>query len=206
MEVERGAIKHDLSEVEHARNRYGLTGKSIVPQTISRAEEIVMSLFNTARKMMSIDGSHCTIAFLLDGIKPVSIQQLSIQEHGEKYLMMRMLANEVVKHGADGVVIIAEAWMARYDPVSPYRRAADAPEKREYLTATLVTKEDVPLHLQALIQRNGKSIKLAKTEVIRNQSHLAFAPIYAVWGREIPPAWKKPFQSRDGVVGEGDAM
>ncbi|WP_455924264.1 hypothetical protein [Pseudomonas putida] len=202
IEVGQKTVKFDKADTEHVRTRYGFTADTAIPPSVPGAEDLLKTLFTTARTMITVDGHHNTIAFLLNGGRPISVQSLAIQEHGEKYLVMRTLANEVIKLGADGVIVIAEAWMARYDPKTPYRRAADAPERREYLTATLVTKYGPPLHLQALIQRKGESVALADTEITRNQSHVAFVPIYAAWGREVPPSWMQPLHSRDAVSGD----
>ncbi|MNF94994.1 hypothetical protein D3C84_777270 [compost metagenome] len=118
-----------------------------------------------------------------------SMATLSFEEHGEKYLVMRKLANEVIKHGADAVIIIGEVWSARFDASKPYRRAVDSPEKNEFLSATLVSKRGNPVQLHAQIIRDNTTVTLAETETFRDQAQIAFAPIYTAWGREIPTAW-----------------
>lgn len=64
-------------------------------------------LFATARKMFSVDGHHD----LVSSQRPaLTLRQLAVQEHGEKYLVMRMLF-WVINFGADGVIIInLEIW------------------------------------------------------------------------------------------------
>lgn len=191
MEIEQKTVEFDREQAEHAVGKYGLDPKEMFPSTDPAPEATLNGLFATARKMFFVDGHHDTIAFLLRGAQPVNLMQLAVQEHGEKYLVMRMLANEVIKCGADGVIIISEVWSAPYDPSNPYRRAADVPERRELLSASLVTKIGDPVQLCASIERTGDDVTLGETDTLRDQAQIAFAPIYAAWGREIPDAWKE---------------
>ncbi|NBB34066.1 hypothetical protein [Pseudomonas sp. BC115LW] len=189
MELKQEEIEIDLTESDQAAKRYGLDPKDMFRSTAPGPESKLNDLFATARKMFTVDGNHITIAFLLKGVDIVKISTLAIQEHGEKYLVMRMLANDVAKYGADSVIIIGEVWSARFDPSKPYRRAVDAPEKNEFLTATLVSKTGEPVQLHAQIIRKNDIATLTETEMLRDQAQVAFAPIYAAWGREIPGAW-----------------
>lgn len=189
MKLEQKKVEIDLAETEQAAKRYGLDPKEMFPSSALGPESILNDLFATARKMFTIDGHHITIAFLIKGAAMVSMAKLNFEEHGEKYLVMRKLANEVVKHGADAVIIIGEVWSARFDASKPYRRAVDSPEKNEFLSATLVSKRGNPVQLHAQIIRDNTTVTLAETETFRDQAQIAFAPIYTIWGREIPTAW-----------------
>lgn len=189
MKIEQKTVEFDREQAERVAGKYGLDPKEMFPSTDPAPEATLNSLFATARKMFFVDGHHDTIVFLLSGGRPVNLMQLAVQEHGEKYLVMRGLANEVIKYGADGVIIISEVWSAPYDPSKPYRRAADAPERREFLSATLVTQTGDPVQMLALIKRTGDDVTLGDTDTLRDQAQIAFAPIYAAWGREIPDAW-----------------
>lgn len=196
IEIEQKTVEFDREQAELVADKYKLDPKEMFHPTDPAPEATLNGLFATAKKMFIVDGHHDTIAFLLNGARPVHLMQLAVQEHGEKYLVMRMLANEVIKCGADGVIIISEVWSAPYDPSKPYRRAVDAPEKREFLTATLVTQTGDPVQLHALIKRTGDVVTLGNTDTLRDQAQIAFAPIYAAWGREIPDAWIEALKSR----------
>jgi len=189
IKLEQKDIEIDLAEKELASERYGLDPKEMLPPSTFGPESILNNLFAAARKMFTVDGCHITIAFLLKGGTLASMTTLNMEEHGEKYLVMRKLANEVVKHGADAVIIIGEVWSARFDASKPYRRAVDSPEKNEFLTGTLVSKCDEPVQLRAKIIRSNTAVTLAETETSRDQAQIAFSPIYAAWGREIPASW-----------------
>ncbi len=204
MEIEQKTVEFDREHAESVAGKYGLDPKKMFPSTDPAPEATLNELFATARKMFFVDGHHDTIAILLSGTLPVKLMQLAIQEHGEKYLIMRMLANEVIKYGVDGVIIISEVWSATYDPSKPYRRAVDAPERSELLSATLVTKTGDPVQLVAQIKRSGNDVTLGGTDTLRDQAQVAFAPIYAAWGREVPNAWIEAMKNgaRDGASGD----
>jgi hypothetical protein len=189
MDFEQKAVPFDRADAEQAAARYGINPQEVLLSTDSMPEETLNGLFATARRKFSVDGHHDIIAFLLRGSRPISMMQLALQEHGEKYIVMRRLANEVVKYGADGIIMLSEMWSAPYDASDPYRRAADAPNRREFLSGILVTKDGVPVQLLSLITREGRSAVLGETETLRDQAQIAFAPIYAAWGRPIPDAW-----------------
>ncbi len=206
IEIEQKTVEFDREQAELVASKYELDPNKIFPSTTPTPEATLNGLFATARKMFIVDGHNDTIAFLLNGARPLHLMQLNIQEHGEKYLVMRTLANEVIKCGADGVIVISEVWSAPYDPSKPYRRAVDAPERREFLTATLVTKAGDPVQLHAPINRTGDIVTLGDTETILDQAQVAFAPIYSAWGREIPEAWIEMMESRtEDEVSEDDA-
>jgi hypothetical protein len=197
MDLRQTKIEIDLAKSEQAAKRYGLAPKDMSPSTATGPESTLNDLFATARKIFTIDGHHVTIAFLLKGANVASVATLALQEHGEKYLVMRKLANEVTKHGADAVIIIGEVWSARFDASKPYRRAVDSPDKNEFLTATLVSKTGEPVQMLAQINRVDDVATLSGTETLRDQAQISFAPIYSAWGREIPSAWIDVFGSQD---------
>jgi hypothetical protein len=178
----------DLKEGPKLEARYGVKPADIFGAS-NAAEDRLRSLFAAARTMFEKDGYHITIAFLLRDGRPVDIRELRPGEHGHKYLMMRSLAHEVAKHGADAVILISESWSAPADPSKPMMRAIDSPNRRELLTGTVVSTATEPLDLAAEIKRNGKAVTLDATVEARGGAHFAFAPVYEVWGKALPAGW-----------------
>ena len=144
-------------------------------------------------------------AFLLREGNPVQIVELRPEEHGEKYMMMRGLGHEVARHKVDAVIVISEAWSAPMDRARPYMRAADSPERREYLGATLVSHSDDPVMLHAGIERTDDAVALGETSEHRGGAHFMFAPIYEAWGKPIPEEWLRMerLDAADAVKGDG---
>ena len=188
-QIEQEKITFDRKAAEKAAVRYKIDQKIKLSSASTGPEGTLHNIFGVAIKMFSKDGYHETIAFFLSGERVANMMQLRLEEHGEKYLVMRTIANEVIKIGADGVILIGEIWRTIYDPKAPFRRAADAPDRREYLSATLVTRTGVPVRLMAPIIRKGKTSSTGEVEVLRDQAEMIFTPVYAAWGKEIPSAW-----------------
>ncbi|WP_198046145.1 hypothetical protein [Cupriavidus taiwanensis] len=70
-----------------------------------------------------------------------------------------------------------------------------------------MTKTGDPVQLLALIKRAVDHVTLGETETLRDQAQIAFAPIYAAWGREIPKAWIEATKigAHDGASGDDAA-
>jgi hypothetical protein len=152
-------------------------------------KEHLAKLFSTARKMFLKDGYHVTVLALLHKGKPVDLIQLEPEEHGDKYLMMRKIAQQVHKRGADAVIMLGEVWIAPLDVDHRYRRAVDAPNRSEGLQGILVSKSGEPLQYFAEILRTDGTVTLGDTKSPPGGAQFMFAPIYEVWGKAIPEEW-----------------
>jgi hypothetical protein len=135
------------------------------------------------------DGYHRSILLLFRDrklIKPIEIRTDNTQQ---KYIVMRQLADEVTKSGADAAILIGEVWIARADELKPYERPADSPVRAEGLSLDMVSKNGEPLNRFAKIVREGKKVSLTKSKMAGIPVSFAFAPFYQAWGRPIPQAW-----------------
>ena len=102
---------------------------------------------------------------------------------------MRRLAQEVTKSGADAAIMVGEIWLAPYSDLMPYQQPSELPARKEALELTVVRKTGEPVQFMAMINRDGDSVSLGDTSLIRGGAEFAFAPFYAAWGRRIPEAW-----------------
>jgi hypothetical protein len=178
----------NLAEVPNLKERYGFDPVKMYAES-GKAQDHARSLFATARIMFEKDGCHITIAFLLRDGRPIGMHELQPMEHGHKYMMMRALAQEAQKIGANAAILISESWCAPANPDKPYMRAADSPDRKEFLTATAVSKDGEPIMLRAEILRDGKTVRLGETLEEFGGAHFAFAPLYEVWEKPIPAQW-----------------
>lgn len=188
----------NLAEVPNPKELYGLDPARMFAES-GKAQDHARSLFDAARKMFEKDGYHVTMAILLRDGRPVDLRELRPMEHGHKYLMMRALARAVQKVGADATVLISESWSAPANPDKPYMRAADSPDRKEFLTATAVSKDGDPIMLRAEILRDGKTVKLGETLEEFGGAHFAFAPLYEVWKKAVPAYWVDMAKGGDGA-------
>lgn len=184
-ELRRGDV---MAEASKFKERYGVDPAKIYAES-AEVHDHARSLFAVARKMFEKDGHHITIVILLRRGKPVDFHELRLGEHGHKFIMMRKLALQAQKIGADAAVLLSETWSAPANPAKPYLRAAHSPDRMELLTATAVSKDGDPLHLSAKILRDANNVRLADTIEHVGGAHFAFAPLYAVWQKPLDENW-----------------
>lgn len=196
--AERRHIPFEEKEGKVAIERYGLTAEGVFGNS-DDIEVQLRTLFQTARTMTEKDGGHITIVFLYRHAKLAGVMPLAFESQRDKYLIMREVANEAARKGADAAILISESWGAVADPEKPYMRASEAKDREELLTATMVRKNGEPLHLSAKFQREGKALKLGETEELRGGAHFDFAPLYEVWGKTIPDSWMRWVQDTPSV-------
>jgi hypothetical protein len=187
-----------LAEGPKLKKRYGINPSTMYANS-GKLHDHARSLFGAARKMFEKDGYHITMVILLRNGKPIDFRELRPMEHGHKFMMMRTLARQAQKIGADAAVMISETWSAPANPANPYMRAVDSPDRKELLTATAVSKDGDPIYLSAEILRDGKKFTLADTIEHTNGAHFAFAPLYEVWKKPIPDHWGELPKGTDGV-------
>lgn len=183
---ERRIISRERAALDSERYQISANEVKIAAKNV---EEVARHIFSMARRMFEIDKEHITIAFLLRGVEIVQMIQFTPEEHGEKYVLFRRLAHDVLRRGADGVILVGEIWMAPPNPNNPYMRAAESPVKTEALAASIATKIGEPFQLLAIIKRVEDDVRLGRTETLKGGAHFQFAPIYQAWGREIPQEW-----------------
>ncbi|WP_211095391.1 hypothetical protein [Yoonia maricola] len=187
MEIETKLVTVSRAEAEKVSGRYDIDFSEVYSGA-NTPEETLRKLFDVARKMFLNDEYHATIAILLKGIIPVDIQELRPEEHGQKYVMAQMLADQVRRVGADTVIVIGEIWTAPFDPEQPLARAVDSSDKSEALSGTLVQKRGEPLRISAEILRGVDRVALKASTEQSGGAHNFFSPIYDVWGRAKSPS------------------
>lgn len=195
VQIEKISRKVDLLQAQEAAKRYGLEPETVFGPDITTEEAIAANLFRTARTMFLKDGYHKSILFLLRERKPVQISEIRSENQGQNYLIMRDVAHEVIKYGADAVILISEVWTSPFDPQKPYQRAADSPAREEALVATLAIRSGEPIEWMAEICRNGPTLSLSETRIERDGLAFSYAPIYEAWGRTIPKDWIEAVKS-----------
>ena len=197
LEFEKIQQPANISDPLEPQKRYGFDPRDMYASS-GHPHDHARTLFVGARKIFEIDGHHSTILiFLRDGKPATGPYELRPGEHGHKYIMMRKLAHEANRIGADAVALIGEAWAAPYDPSHPYRRAADSSDRYEELTLTVVSKAEEPIYLAAKIERIDKKALLGQTHEHIGGAHFAFAAFYEIWGKPIPREWTPPISTAD---------
>lgn len=169
--IERKVSRDDLAaEGDRLKGHYGLEPEDIFGKS-DTAEGTLDALFKAARMVLEKDGHHITIMFYFKGKTMLHLTELRPAEHGQKYLMMRNAAHDLVRKRADAVIIIGEVWRAPYLSSNPFRRAVDAPEREEMLVADLVRKTGEPVQLSARMVRKDGRVTAEETHIQRGGAH-----------------------------------
>ncbi|KZK76161.1 hypothetical protein PsAD46_05419 [Pseudovibrio sp. Ad46] len=184
-DFERKSETVSRENLEEAAERYGFDTSKMFSAS-GDLYEIAREYFEVARRLFLQDGHHVFAVFIFKDKKMINMRELRVDEHGQKYILMRQLANDVLRLGGDAVLIINEVWRAKFKPQYRYRRVAEIPGREEGLAATLIAKDGEPLELYAPINRSGENVDLGETIEMKSVSVSACAPIYNAWGREMP--------------------
>lgn len=182
-------VKADAAKLNSLKDRYGESTFEALTRDYKTDAELAAGYFSVARATFLRDGYHQSILLLFRDrklIRPIGIRTDNTQQ---KYIVMRQLADEVTKSGADAVIMIGEVWMARSDQLKPYERPADSPVRTEGLSLEMVSKNGEPISRFAKIVRDGDKVTLGDSELPGKALPHAFAPFYKAWGRPIPEAW-----------------
>jgi hypothetical protein len=195
-------IKRTKAATARVKERYAFSGTPIFAPVGAAMEEQLGTLFESAKRVFLKDGHHITLCFYFSNGRLLRMAELRIDHHGQKYAVMREVANSAINLGADSIIQIREVWSAPYDPSKPFQRSAESPMRREYLSAVLVRKDGEPVERASEILRAEKALSLGITREYRDQAQFAFAPLYEAWGRPIPSSWRNMHNitARDGII------
>lgn len=153
--------------------------------------EEAICLFDYAKSVFSRDGYHLPTAVLglSDGRK--LFFQMKMDSRSEQLLIMRRLAVEVEKAGAVSLFFIHEAWLARFDPSCPERRATDAPDRCEAFQLIAANIQGNLMTLQEMVERQDDTIIFTDKIEFKSISPNFIKPILDVWAKTQPPVREK---------------
>lgn len=161
-------------------------------------EKMCHFYFNIGRMMMEKDYYHDPMTFLMKDGKELRPMLTPTRDRQEKYLLSRMIADEVKKMGADAVISIGEIWRAEV-PIKeavPFQYPGDLKKRREGLMLTGVTKQGEVFCLTADVTREVSRIRrmlkkpekaiVGPTEVAKSIAPFFMGPVFEVWGLPAP--------------------
>ncbi|MFF4879711.1 hypothetical protein [Micromonospora sp. NPDC000668] len=125
-----------------AAERYGVDFGSVSGDAIAR----VPGLLAIAKRVLSVDKSHLTFAYIMIGDQVAAHFPMLFPDQNSKRLALRRFAEEVRKSGGDGIVLVGEQWVADVEPGEDLRTpnvkpARDRPNRMEAITVTAMTKD-----------------------------------------------------------------
>jgi hypothetical protein len=123
---------------------------------------VVEAYFDIARMVMLRDGFHKSLTFFLKGHEVIRVISSEFPDRASKYVLTRDLARLARIDGADGVLMIGEAWTAHGDGIPKSGFAADAKNRGEALTMSAGNSQGELFMLSAAVER--KKIKSQKVK------------------------------------------
>jgi hypothetical protein len=167
---------------EKAVKRYGenpLTGDAIA---------VVPQIIEVNKKMLSLDGGLMTVAILMRGERLIGTFSLEFYDQASKRIAFHKVGDWVKRYNADGVVVVAESWVAFPDEAEfsdpNIVPARDRPDKQEAITVTGITKDGRTLEAMCIFTRDaGGQIKFGDTELTDSTYVNALEPVRRVWGQ-----------------------
>ncbi len=189
LEIKHETVKINLAEAKRAAERYSMIQAEAMERDYENEEAIAAGYFEMVRAVFLRDGYHLPFLFLFRNRKLVHMVPAPAENQQQKYLLMRSLANEVVRYGADAAIMVDEFWTAPQSDLAPYQRPSELATREEGLSLSLATKTGEPVEFCAMISRDGDTVSLGETSIIRGGAHFNFAPFYKAWGRPIPEDW-----------------
>lgn len=186
--------RREIPPTENAKQRvlerYGpLPAPPTEPTGESSLLEISKYFMEYATRVLSKDGHHMSLAFLISDGNKAELVGMSPQDNAEKYLLWRKLADDVRRTGATKIIAISEIWLASFDKDSPFRRPVDAPNKEEALHILAASKDGTVISLLKKFYRNNTEFVFDETVITNDGKAYLLEPIREVWGL---PKFKNP--------------
>ncbi|NVK55882.1 MAG: hypothetical protein HWE26_09715 [Alteromonadaceae bacterium] len=177
-ESDRASIEEKYGDTPLFREK-GETG-SLTSKSFKEQCEF---FFEQAKCVLQKDGYHIHLAMIFVGKTLAEIIEIRNEDKADKYMTMRNLASTVERIGADSFIMVSEAWGAKFDPMNPYRGAAEAPSRQEVLMLVGATNEGDSYCFSAPFFRDGEVISFGDQEIMDATTMNAIQPILAIWSK-----------------------
>ncbi len=170
-------------ELEEAGKRYGPVDEIRPVEQITSLRALARWYFAMGRRIFLKDGYHSSIAFLVRDFRPIKHVEVPFENRSDKYLLMRLVADEVERCNANAVMLVGEQWAAKADPEQPFLYPSEMPDRTEHLVLDVCAENGEKFSLNAQIIREGDTVKLADTIERDREVVMMFEPIREVWRR-----------------------
>jgi len=172
--------------VSASAKRYGLEKLALRPPYGARDDPIEFAtvILPIARRLMEKDGHHLPMVFLhhpTDGWSPPRI--VDAQDKLDKYLLWREIGKEVEVNGYDGLVAIAEVWMAQLpdEIVTPYLDLSKQPGRQEALVVYGASEDGRISVMSSMIWRRLGKVRLSEPRALDYSTVGFMQPVFRAW-------------------------
>jgi hypothetical protein len=151
--------KPDAKVAKKALKRYGPDAGWKRLREARSLRELAEIYFEKARIVIARDGFHRSLGFFLKGSTVIQMISTDHPDRASRYVLMRDLAKLARTCGADGVMLIGEAWTVFQPNIPKSGFAADAPDRGEAIVLHAANAAGEALSLQALFERKRPGSK-----------------------------------------------
>lgn len=155
--------------------------KMVTPMNLQNEASV---FFEAAKFLLKKDGYHNPIALLRYADGRGKLIQLQMDDKSEKHLLIRQLAIDIEKTGANSIILINEIWASPYSSEKSFLQPADDPNRKEGLQLIAADAEGQVIVHSVLFERdkNGK-IQFLEEELQAKGSVYILQPIMDAWKR-----------------------
>ncbi|MCH7937408.1 MAG: hypothetical protein IH994_10030 [Proteobacteria bacterium] len=147
-------------EFEKAEKRYGPVDEIRPVEEIKSLRALARWHFTMARRIFLKDGYHSSIAFMVRDYQPIKHLEVPFEDRSAKYLLMRLVADEVERCNANAVMLVGEQWATKADSKQPFLYPSEMPDRTEHLVLDVCAESGESFSLTAQILRKEDAIKL----------------------------------------------
>jgi len=133
-----------------------------------------------AKIMLSVDGYLLTVAILLGEDNFSHIIPLQFEDNVQKYAIMELVAQEVERRRATGIVVVGEIWLAAFDPKKPFKRAVECSDKIEAIEVAAASKSGEEFNFLIPFSKDGDKI-IFKEETYSETPSNFLIPVKNIW-------------------------
>jgi hypothetical protein len=181
-QMSRETVQLDENQARESLQKYGIA-PAIGTEPPTNLRMIARQTFAWTRKVFEVDGYHVPMAFLFKENKPVGQFGLEYENRSDKYLIMRELAVEVERTGADSILHIGEVWMATPAQLPAHGFPSDADDRKEAIALAACSRDET-FELTAEIRRSDTAVTLGETVEFDLAKSDMFSPIREVWEKQ----------------------
>lgn len=149
-------------------------------------DELCKIYFTNACAIMRRDNYHRAIAILFKGIAMTQVINMDHPTRALRYVIIRELAALAKATGADGVILLAEAWTAKKEDVPPSGYAVEAKNRGEALCLSAANAYGKCYCASAeIIRKKNKKhkVKTLKVSPVNEEAFIFItAPFQQEWG------------------------
>lgn len=177
--------------------RYGRKGARNAKRTrdAETFKEACEVNFKTARILLAADGYHRSIALFLKGPHLFRVIGTEHPDRASRYILMRELASFAQAEGADGVILISEAWTAALKDVPKSGYAVNAKNRGEALTMAACNSKGEEIHITAMFYRKKNKQHKVKSidpnKMTEDTPSFILVPFMKAWGCYDPKRYEK---------------